>query len=829
MPKLIAPLNDFSAGLNTSINQRDIGDKEFVVGENVDSGVQGRLRCIGKWDILSITEDGTEGEGSAQIIDSYRVSPGYGLHAFNVDKDTAKADIDGGGKYMAIFQPGDAAPTVSLFVDPQVNSSNYVADVILLDSTNLIGSGNATASTKIDYQFIDGSLNIFSRGLEFDPQKWYYNEAGKHYFTHSKGMNNGDENGGNGDMVEYNTTAHHATNNKAGTAREGYTQDKQFVLAPTGGGIIKSADAQPSDLIGSTSNKLTNGTSVNLLIHQWHAGGNDFTGWGKSQTESETYSFYATFVYDGNNESLPKKLGNAAVGGYASGNVGEMNDLTFSVIVKAMDNDDGTILWNDRITSVRIYFHKSSADKDIKYFLGDFPTSTFNAAEDISICLGSAEGNNNLEGYGHVALKGDKTGKGVSAWSGVGVYHKIPPTIFTHAVKSGIRPGTISIECRYKTSVLLNRKLYVGNINQKTKDSPSIAKDYPDRLLKSIANRFDVLPDTEFVDVAIRDGESIIKLASFGNRLLQFKEHTLYVIATAGGEEYLEATFHHRGVKHPNAVTVLPEGVFWVNEFGAFIFGGEGPPINLIDNKIDNNEWADFISNDAITGYYPREKKLMVVGDAGTLLDATESDEIYYYNLLTRSWNLQKNILIEEGDNDRQEITNFVNYVDKEDTMHTLFMCNGATENVPEDEADILEYKNVDELSTVTTVPFSLKTKDFTADVPAQRKKIYGLYITYKGTVAGTGASPTNTQPTVKLYLNIEGNISESITLEGKTTALDFENASDWQTAHYVVASDDKSKVRNVYGVQIEIESAVCSNDFMINDMSLIYTLKTIK
>ena len=55
---------------------------------------------------------------------------------------------------------------------------------------------------------------------------------------------------------------------------------------------------------------------------------------------------------------------------------------------------------------------------------------------------------------------------------------------------------------------------------------------------------------------------------------------------------------------------------FWVNEFGAFIFNGEGAPINLIDNKIDNNEWAEFIQGThSITGYYPKEKRLIVVGE----------------------------------------------------------------------------------------------------------------------------------------------------------------------------------------------------------------------
>ena len=72
------------------------------------------------------------------------------------------------------------------------------------------------------------------------------------------------------------------------------------------------------------------------------------------------------------------------------------------------------------------------------------------------------------------------------------------------------------------------------NIKQKTSESNGVEKKYADRIIKSLPNKFDILPDTEFIDVAIRDGEEIIKLESLGSRLLQFKQNTLYTIAVAG-------------------------------------------------------------------------------------------------------------------------------------------------------------------------------------------------------------------------------------------------------------------------------------------------------
>ena len=44
MSKQLAPLNSFDGGLNTSTNERDIADNEFIAGKNVDSSVVGRLK-----------------------------------------------------------------------------------------------------------------------------------------------------------------------------------------------------------------------------------------------------------------------------------------------------------------------------------------------------------------------------------------------------------------------------------------------------------------------------------------------------------------------------------------------------------------------------------------------------------------------------------------------------------------------------------------------------------------------------------------------------------------------------------------------------------------
>ena len=46
-------------------------------------------------------------------------------------------------------------------------------------------------------------------------------------------------------------------------------------------------------------------------------------------------------------------------------------------------------------------------------------------------------------------------------------------------------------------------------------------------MVRSLPNKFDIFPISESVDVAINDGEDIIALVEFNDRILQFKDKTL--------------------------------------------------------------------------------------------------------------------------------------------------------------------------------------------------------------------------------------------------------------------------------------------------------------
>ncbi len=834
MPKEIVSLSNLTGGINTFANPRNIEDHQFVEGINLDTSVSGEVGIVGSFANLTI--------GSGVVILNDEVKQGgYGLGTYKVDKKmSATVGDDGEFSVVASFKPDGTSSSVGL-LQQQGSTVDHITDAVDLSTTGCqrhtsdLTAGSASNDSQVSYLVIDGQLVVYGSttdGLEptgggaFDPQVYKFVPAGQIFFNNSSTST----------LYPETTTA-------------SYVQRKFFVQAPDGGAVYKSTSNTPTAIFGNQDWGLTD-DRVGLICHEYSQTSNSHVGWGKELTKPQSYKFYASYVYDGGLESMATGIGNADLGGHPE-EAAQDNDCTFYAVVRARGGAGSTAAseWDTTITAVRIYYAKADKDQDIKYYIGEFPTRSYGTNE--YVCQGFSDSGSNA---GYAILYGDKTGKGNASWTGKGQYHYEPPRIFTHAVNSGIRSDSKTTECRFKTGVVLNRKLYVGGISQITKQSPSSRKTYPDRLLKSISNKYGVLPDTEFVDVAIRDGEDIIRLAGIGNMLLQFKQNTLYVISVAGGQEYLAGTYKNMGVRHPNAVCQFEGGVFWVNDFGAYVFSGGEAPINLIDKKISLAEWKGFINNNSIVGYDASNKKFFVCQDCTSTLSDDYDDggswseddynpnniEFMTFNMTTGSWNKHYNTIgegsfnssgvytkVEDG---RSAISNFADFV-KTNGTHYLVTHLGSTPTVDEHNGALAFYKpDLDKL-----LPFNLKTKEFVSVNAHQRKSIYGVYITYKGTMTGDNAETGTSYviPVVKLKCQNAGNTVTTTTLTPKTEAVAFTDAQDWETAHYVVPNDDKADTRNAYGIQVIIEpgtdSKVIHNDFKISDISVIMRLKTVK
>ena len=139
------------------------------------------------------------------------------------------------------------------------------------------------------------------------------------------------------------------------------------------------------------------------------------------------------------------------------------------------------------------------------------------------------------------------------------------------------------INAKYKTSVIHGRRTYIGNIRQ---PANSNGINYPDRMLKSSINKFDVFPsEVGKIDVAINDGESIIKLEAFADRILQFKEKTLYIINISENVDFLEDTIRDKGCAFDYHVAKTDFGIAWFNKLGLYFFDGQ-KVINLLETDL---------------------------------------------------------------------------------------------------------------------------------------------------------------------------------------------------------------------------------------------------
>ena len=823
MAKEIISLKNLAGGINTFANPRVVAESELIIGDNVDTSVQGTLKLVGGFDAY------TDVSSKTVVKDDVITQGGYGLHSFKVDQHLVSPDTAGEFSVIACFENIGASPRIGFLQENSDGTFTSQPSLISLTSdgiqrnTNDTDAGEASTNTQIQYLVSDGELVIYGGvpgGLNntgsFDPQVLKFFPSGQKFFVNS----------GNLDAIEITANT--------------YSQRKFFVEAPSGGHTLKSSGATVPSILGTTGyNYGINDDMVLLVIQEYNQTDDTHVGWGKTNTDSENYNFYASYIYDGTTESMATLIGNKNMGGHGSPAGGQYNDATFYAVVRARANGtSGAAQWDKQITAVSIYYAKSSQDQEIKYHIGEFPVRSYSDSDYVCEEVSTNDGS---PFAGYALLYGDKNGKGSASYVGKGTYHYEPPRIFTHATNSGIRPNTKSTELKFKTGVILNRRLYVGNISQVTSESPTTKKYYPDRLLKSVSNKMRVMPDTEFVDVAIRDGEDIIRLAGIGNMLLQYKQNTLYIISVAGGEEYLAGTYKNMGVRHPNAVTQFEGGVFWVNEFGAFIFGGNDAPTNLVENKINLEEWKNFINNNTITGYDASTKKLWVLGNSSTILDDSgtnpEPVEFYTMNLLTRSWNKHIKTLGEgsyvngvyvETDGGFNGVSNFINHVKPNGEQRFLLQTGKGTAASSSKLVVYNQDKNF-------MIPFKIATKEFTAGTGHQRKSIYALYITYKGTMTGdnntTGVDYVI--PLVKLVCQNAGNTTTTTTLEPKAAGLGFTNAPDWETAHYVVPQSLKANTRNAYSMQIVIEpgadSEVINNDFYISTISIILRLKSVK
>jgi len=504
-------------------------------------------------------------------------------------------------------------------------------------------------------------------------------------------------------------------------------------------------------------------------------------GWGKE------WEYGISFMYDEKQESLIRTL-------FDSGNSNKTEldntdgEAKCPELKLYVDANDST--FNRRITGAVWYVREASGGETANQWTAQVE---FDFVKGVSIVLSSGKETD--------CLFNPHASGGQYEFT-VDNDHLLSPNLEdTYTSRTGILKNEDGIKARYKTSAMVGRRMYVGNV-MTTKES-GVTEVKADAMLKSPVNRFDTFPSLSVVEAAVNDGESIVKLEEFADRILQFKEQTLYIINVSQDIEFLEDVYKFKGVSQPSAVCKTDYGIAWVNKFGCYLYDGK-QVINLLEKggrqiikDYGSGSWETFAANSPMIGFIPHKRQLLLVDDNTT----AGTGNIMLYDMVTQSWveGIDATLVSEK-------LTNFVN--DSNGSLVWAALSNGATMRKWDDDS-------------ATTAGLVIQTKDIDFGFPGVRKKLYKAYITYD-----TGNATSN----VQVDYDVDGGTTFPYDFADGTqfASTELATANGWKVAE--LKPDVSSESNNIKSLRLRFATdGTVPAGFKINDISCVYRMKPIK
>jgi hypothetical protein len=660
MPKRTYKLLRFDGGINNDADPRDIGDNQFADLQNVAVDEMGKIIVLG--DIQTTRKD----------VSGNLTGAGRGLFACTTDH-TGLLDgtVATPGQTYYLVENGDQVTGVgstdesgSIACDMNEASMYYVngalriaeADVTSADVTpvwrgfieaKLIANGNAymQGATGGDVEIAEAWLTTNAEIAGCFPTFTYSNQlVCKNALMLNLLYGLGAEFNWSGGDVAY------SFNKQANTT---------------------TTDSNTSSYTGTT------GSSAATSDHEWGVAlqfFEDTNGTGTWMPQDDVrYKFWITTMYDDHTqESLPQFLrtwdteqidggvtyeskvittelafrnGNTATAGE---NVKVFMKPVFKVLGSAYNFGAAAVgtadAGNKRISGVRIYW---SSNEDAYTTLWQVFDAKFDEGCKI---IGGDGGGGGTSGYSPWNDSGASLNGGaehVTIGGTAYVTFTNPPRYYQYDVLNAHSPTDVIKVDSYKTAVVANSRVYIGNIKQD-------GKIHGDRMLKSPVKQYDKFPSINWIDVATHDGDDIIVLIEYADRILQFKKNTCYIINISSNEEYLEGEHKFKGVTNPGAVCRTDYGVAWVNQNGCYMYNGELVTDLLEDGgqrKINQSIWSTFIgtNNYHRIGFNPFKRQLIV-------LQGTSGNDAYVYDMVTKSWTYSSSMIA-----DGNTGSNFIN------------------------------------------------------------------------------------------------------------------------------------------------------------------------
>ena len=371
-----------------------------------------------------------------------------------------------------------------------------------------------------------------------------------------------------------------------------------------------------------------------------------------------------------------------------------------------------------------------------------------------------------------------------------GTFIKIKP-IDTYLSENLFTEQTI-IEAQYKASCIAGRKAYIGNIRQG-------GRTYPDRMIRTPVNKFDTFPETNFIDVAIGDGDAIVKLMSFGDRLIQFKKNKVYVINISGESEVLEGEYANAGIYFPSQACKTDIGIAWINPAGLWFFDGQS--VQNLTRQITTDALGYEDGSVGVIGFDRKTNRVIFTPKIAQGLQSIW----YIYDLELRS--LQRYYaghifpFSDTGGNFYSNIS-----TDANGDMIVGYVDSGY--DVGDVTLNFYKWDNANKGHYNNTVSDYHKSKDIDFGSPAVRKKIHKIYVTYKCTghsgikleyATNGGSSFSGFSSSLSTNYNVD-----SFSAAGDATG--FSNSSgEWAVAEL----KPSSSINNIYSIQLKFSSII--------------------
>ena len=828
VPKNALNIANFSGGLNNNTNTRDVNPEELIVLDGVDIETPGKVRLIGHVDDAGNINDNVSLSGSNEF------NYGNGLFCLNLDRKIDSSTNTDNTEYLFI---NDASAK-------KVRMWNKTDETIIAGNDNRNISYGTTAAS-VEYLMIDGDLRVSSyvnldgsSGVPFPTTNKVkvlsYLDTRKRLGVSDTGVSNApdvvynkvfvvddayiapikarstadasvDKHYGHPDGYGYDVESEmgsawfHPDYDSEATCNTTFVEaniDDTYnywinVNAATVSGVLDGHSEWSGGLYGGIELAIWTGneTDANSTIYNWYS----------SQADNPNrYEIFASNVY-GTQESVPVHLGkviNQTISGQSEDKRVKMNYCMM-----------GRVPNKPRQTGINFYWaRRKNGEIGQKYLLFevDFEKGYRKGGDDTwNIFYEKTQ-----TGGSFFYVSNQFSHRSANTISSINTQMQEMPEDEPYVEKANTAIGRAGTG--YKTSTIVNRRAYVGNVgyyDDKT-DSTAFIKVANDTVFKSPVNQFDYFPLDNKIDVEINDGDDIIKLASVGDKLLEFKRNTLYVINCSRDIEYLEAKLKHKGVEKDYHVVEGEGFVAWMNRFGAYVYDGnqvENILFNAMGQKRLANWETAYYHDDNVLGYLPHKQTLFI---------GNKNGKVIMYDLKATAWQYSSN---------RFPTNNISNMVTTKDGNLYWY----------ENENNVMKLHKWDDTPASLTLSDGtviLQTKDFTMDAPDVRKKIHSIYINYK--IAGSGASnvevyavPDNGTPR-QLETDSSGNASAHTLPKTSGNYNTLHMKMSWTKS--ALSTDYFKNVRSL-SLQFVSNGSAIDSSFEINDIQVVFREKVRK